>query len=297
MNAQAQRLRQLASRRAPRPTPPTWQAPVYVVASGKGGVGKSNVALNLALALAARGRRPLLVDADVGLGSVEVLCGVRLAGDVGAFLRGECGAVDVIEPGPGGLLLMAGGDALLDGAEFDRTAVARLLGGLAALPVPVDAVVIDLPAGLGRSVRCWLAAAPTVLLVLVPEPTSLTDAYAVCKVLARENPGARLWVLVNRARGEAEGRRAFQGLEAACRRFLGLAPELLAIVPEDAAVRRAVTAQRPVLLASPLAPASLALLQAADRLLGRPPAGPVGGVAAVFLRVAQRLRGGGGEGP
>lgn len=293
MNAQARRLRHLAAHRPATPLPATWRARTYVVASGKGGVGKSNLALNLALALAAAGRRPLLIDADVGLGSIEVLAGVRLPVTLGHFLRGECGPVDLVEPGPGGVLLMGGGDALLDGDGFDRPAVARLLTGLAALPAAVDDVLIDLPAGLGRAVRAWLGAAGDVLLVLVPEPTSLTDAYAVCKAVARDNPGVRLRVVVNRVGDPREGHEAFRRLEAACRRFLGLEPELLGLVPEDPAVRRCVAAQEPLLLRAPLAPAAVAVRRLAGRLAGTPSArAEPGGLAGLLLRVAGRLRGG-----
>lgn len=289
MNAQAERLRRLAAARRTTGLPAAWLARCHVVASGKGGVGKSNLALNLALALAAQGHRPLLVDADVGLGSIEVLCGLRLALDLGAFLRGECEAVDVIEPGPGGVLLCGGGTALLDGAEFDRDAVVRLLAGLAALPSPPDHVVIDLPAGLGQGVRSWLAAATRVLLVVTPEPTSLTDAYAVCKFIARDNPGARVAVIVNRAAREREGRACFVRLFTACRTFLGLEVELLGIVPEDPAVRRGVAQQRPFFLGAPLSPAAVAVLRMAQRLGGAPREPAAAGLAGVLLRVAGRF--------
>jgi len=262
---------------------------VLVVASGKGGVGKTNLAVNLAVVLQQQGQQVLIVDADVGLGNVETLCGMRCSLSLADFLAGDDMA-DVVEIGPAGILCAAGGTALDDAVGLARTDLERLLRALLDLARPPTRLIVDLPAGLGDPVRSCLAAAGDILLVTTSEPTALADAYSVVKATCRLNPTVRIHVVVNQARSTVEARRTFARLRAAAARWLGVHLAFGGMVPEDAAVRRAVREQVPFVVASPLAPASRAVRALAGQIQNRPTVGQ--GAAAFFARLSAAAPGG-----
>lgn len=225
---------------------------VIVVASGKGGVGKTWFAVSLAQALAMRGRRVALLDADTGLANADVQLGLAPRLDLGAVLAGKATLSDVLVAVPAGFYLLpgrSGSGALAEAGER----VLALPRGLAA---EFEEVVVDLGAGLGAAQRRMLAGADLPLLVATEEPTSLTDAYAVLKTLAADAPGAVPRLVVNMAASPAAGQRVHATLEAAARRFLGRGLDLLGVVRRDAKVPEAIRAQAPLLTRHPTSAAA-----------------------------------------
>ena len=235
---------------APRRAPVPPSAPVTVIGSGKGGVGKSLLAAMLAASHARCGRRTLLVDADHNLANLHVLLGVEPTRRLEEVARGLIGATDLMVQVDRHLWLLPGdsGSPTLQGAgPIDR---ARLYQRITAAYDPFDIVVVDAGAGLDGVVRACAVAASELMLVTMPEPAALTDAYAVAKVVHLQVPEVPVGVLVNRARTEAEGREAWSRIQTAGRRFLRRDFPLLAVVTEDPVLHDIVRAGRPLLAAT-----------------------------------------------
>ena len=229
---------------------------VIAVASGKGGVGKTWFAITLAQALAQHGRRVALLDADLGLANADVQLGLVPALDLGAVLAGRASAEEALVAHPAGFYLLAGRSGSGALAELAGPA----LGAAAALPRTLAArfedVVLDLGAGLGAAQRRLLAAADLPLVLATEEPTSLTDAYAVLKLLGQDAPQRAPRLVVNMATGAAAGLRVHAALEAATRRFLGRGLLLAGMVRRDAKVADAIRAQTPLLTRHPTSAAA-----------------------------------------
>ena len=302
MSDQAEGLRRLASalraspseRWGPRAAgacvaaPPeglhTRLARVLAVTSGKGGVGKTNLAVNLSLAFRELGQEVALVDADLGLANADLLLGVVPQWHLGDVLAGRCSVVEALQPAPGGVRLLAGASGLVELAHADAPTLRRLVGQLRILDRQVDVVVVDTGAGIGRQVLSLLGAAREVLVVVTPEPTSLTDAYSLIKVMAARRSAARWCVVVNMAAPGSEGLRVAERLADVVCRYLGIELTVLGSVPRDEAVGQAVLRQVPVLLAYPRSGAARAIRAVAARLLGLPSL-PSGGLSGALWRL------------
>ncbi|UPY37492.1 P-loop NTPase [Sediminicoccus sp. KRV36] len=215
-------------------------------ASGKGGVGKTCLAIGLTQALAEAGRRVALVDGDLGLANVDVQLGLDPPCDLGDVLAGRCPAAAALLPHAGGFAVLPGrsGSAALAGLD------GAALRGFAAMlrDLPLDWVVLDLGAGIGAAQRGLAAAADLLIVVATEEPTSLTDAYAVLKLHRRDAPEGKAGLLVNMA---AQPGRVHAALDAACRGFLGQGLPLLGAVRRDPRVPAAIRAQAPLLTRHP----------------------------------------------
>ncbi len=231
---------------------------LIAVTSGKGGAGKTVLSVNLALEFAGAGLRCLLVDLDPGLANVDVHLRLRATHTVFDVLRGEVSFEDALIEGPRGLTILPGG-TLEDqsGGDLVDGAPRQLFGALGRPAAGAEVVVIDCGAGLGPWVRRALVEADLNLVVTQPDPASVTDGYAVCKLAASLGARAFPALVVNRARTREEAFLTATRLRKVARRFLGLEPEFAGFLPESAAVTRSVRHQLPVLLASP--PAELAL--------------------------------------
>jgi flagellar biosynthesis protein FlhG len=269
---QAARLRELLAARQTeaqlRLNRPARRAQVIAVASGKGGVGKSNLALNLSLALRELGSEVLLMDADLGTANLDVLLGLRPIYTLGDLLSERIGIDQLLQEGPGGLRLLPGGSGLSHLANLSMAELRRLVGALRPLETAADFIVIDTGAGVSQAVTAFALAADQVLVVTTPEPTAMTDAYALMKALVRENPALLFRLVVNRAESVREAEQTAARVAATALQFLGTAVDLLPAVPEDRALVRAVKGQVPLLLAAPESPASVAIRRIARQLTG-----------------------------
>ena len=232
---------------------------IIAVASGKGGVGKTWLAITLAHVLARSGFRTLLVDGDLGLANVDVQLGLTPQGDLGEVVAGTRALAAAVTPHPGGFDLIAGRSGSLALAEADATAMAKILAGVRDAAASYDYVLLDLAAGVERAGRRMAVFADTLLVVATDDPTSLTDAYAVLKLYARDR-GARgrgeARIVVNQATSAASGQRTYAALARACAVFLGAAPPLAGVVRRDEQVRAAIRRQSPLLDRAPGCPAA-----------------------------------------
>jgi flagellar biosynthesis protein FlhG len=271
MEDQASRLRKLVAEMRTGKTGgriTTAIAPTRAIAvtSGKGGVGKTNIAANLALALAQRKQRVLLLDADLGLANVDIAMGLLPRYNLMHVLQGEMTLEEIIVIGPLGVSVIASGSGIRELANMTDEARARLLNSLASLKTSYDFLIIDTSAGLGRNVLGFVLAADEILIVTTPEPTALLDAYSMIKVVLLENPQARIRLVVNMVRDSAEAREVSDKLTVLVHRFLGAAISPLGYVVRDSRVGDAVREQNPLLMLFPQSPAARCIQSIAVQL-------------------------------
>lgn len=240
---------------------------VWCITSGKGGVGKTSLAVNLAFSLAHQGTRVLLVDGDLGLANVDVLLGLEVRVTVQDILdRGADPLTTVVSVHPclGVLPASSGFPEMANLGPEDQNFLGEILQTIGA---SFDYVLVDTAAGLGPAVLWFNNMAHSSLVVVTPDPTVLTDAYALIKVMSQQYQRRQFHVLVNCVQGEGEARQTFGALAKAATRFLDLRLDYLGAVPMDPAVRRAVRAQTSFLNQAPQSRASLALKKVAARLM------------------------------
>lgn len=259
---------------------------VLGIASGKGGVGKSALAVNLAIAAAASGASTLLIDGDLGLANADLLMGLVPGRDLGDVAEGRCGFEDAVAAGPGGLELLVVGGRVAAVAALERGLVGGAGDRLAERIGARALTLLDLGAGIGAGVLGLARHCDPVWLVATPEPTSLADAYTTARQLWERDPALALELIVNRASDRGAGERTHRALDRLTRRFLDRSLPLRAILPEDPAMVRAVARQVPVLLDAPQAPIArrirlLAESIVEERRAARPRAGAVFAPGAV----------------
>ncbi|UZD43182.1 MinD/ParA family protein [Selenomonas sputigena] len=244
-----------AAREAPessaaRPVPKEG-ARIIAVTSGKGGVGKSNLTVNLALAFLAEGKKTLVIDADLGMANVDVLLGTSSRYNLLNLLDEDVVLDDVILKGPYGLRYISGGSGMEQAGEFtpaERDLLEEKLTGCGEL---ADVILIDTGAGIGRNVLDFILAADEVILVTTPEPTAMTDAYAVMKAYSMYAAKPNMRLVVNRVYDEAEGLEVAEKLRKTAERFLHMEIQFLGAIYEDRTMIRAVRQQKPILEAYP----------------------------------------------
>jgi flagellar biosynthesis protein FlhG len=234
------------------PLPRTRAAPIFAVASGKGGVGKTWLSTMLAITYGRAGQRALLVDCDLGLANVDVQLGVRPTADVHAVVRGFLeldAAVTPILGGPGrsgGFDLIAGhsGSGALGAAKLED--VSRIANGLTRLAPHYDRIILDLAAGVDPTVLRFARAADRLILVTNEEPTALTDAYALVKLMHLQGAKIEPWVIVNMAENRSKGRRVFDQFAKACSEYLGVKAKFAGAITRDPRVPDSIRAQTPL---------------------------------------------------
>jgi len=241
-------------------------ARVLAVTSGKGGVGKTNIAANLAICLAGMNERVLLLDADISLANVDVVMDIRSKYDISHVINGHKRMEDIVQPGPNGVRVICGASGLDKLADLSESEQRHLLHHLSKLQQEADTIVVDTAAGISRSVVNFCLASDHVLVVTTPESTAMTDAYGMVKVLARKHYEGPISIVVNMARDVAEGKAAYQRIADVARRFLGRDLYFAAVLPKDDRLCSAVRARRPVVLAYPNAQISSSLAKLASRL-------------------------------
>ncbi|MEJ2509773.1 MAG: MinD/ParA family protein [Gammaproteobacteria bacterium] len=250
---------------------------VIAVASGKGGVGKTNVSVNLAMALANAGQRVMLMDADLGLGNIDVLLGIRPRYNLANVLSGDCTLEQSIVDGPGGLKIIPSSSGVQAMTMLSAAEHAGLIQAFSDLSYDFDVLLIDTAAGISGSVVSFSRAAQEVMLVVCDEPASIANAYALIKLLSREHGVYRVHILANMVQGPEHGRAVFQKLVETTDRFLDVPLDYLGYIPHDDHLKEAVQRQRSVVEAYPFSKAALAFQTLADRTSKWPlPAGAAG---------------------
>ncbi len=242
------------------------RASVVAITSGKGGVGKSNVAVNLAITLASAGKRVTLLDADLGLANADVLCNVDLRTNLSHVIARKKELRYVLVKAPGGFNLIGGASGLARMADLSDDDRQRLVDALGELEKQADIILIDTGAGISPNVLSFTRAADHVLVVTTPEPTAITDAYAVVKVMSRDGSERRVSLLVNQARSAAEGRVVHERIAKVAKQFLGVSVLDAGYVLVDDAVQTAVRRRTPFVLGAPNCPASRCIQKLAMRL-------------------------------
>jgi len=266
-------------------------SPVQVVAvtGGKGGVGKTTIAVNLAASLAARGKQVMLLDGDLGLANVDVFLGLTPRLTLADVLAGNCTLEEILLDAPQGFKVVPAASGIAQLAELDTLTHLGLVRAFGDVTAKVDIMVIDTAPGIAGSVLQFSQAAQQVLVVLCDEPASLTDAYALIKILSRDHGVKQFRVVVNQVRGRGMGQALFQRFERVATRFLSVDLDYVGEIPEDAFLRRSIREQRPVVSAYPSCPASVALKTLAQRADNWPVAdGPRGNVEFFVERLIRR---------
>ncbi len=233
------------------------------VASGKGGVGKSTVAVNLGMSLSMAGHDVMLLDADMGLANVDVLLGLAPSRHIGHLLDGECTLEDLLLAAPRGLQVIPGGSGARRLAQLDSNGHAAIIRAFDELARPPHYLLVDTAAGLTDSVAMFSAAADDVVLVVCDEPASITDAYALIKVLSRDFGVRRFRMVANMVRNEGEARQLHHKLTRVSDRFLDVVIDFSGWVPHDERLRQAIRRQSAVVDLWPSSRSGLAFKQLA----------------------------------
>ena len=237
------------------------------VTSGKGGVGKTNIAVNLAVCLGAARRRVTLVDLDVGLADADLLLNVQPPYNLSHVLSGERSVDEIAVDAPGEIRFVAGGSGIRALAEMDAGARIRLAGRVRPLSAGSEFVIYDCGAGVSANVRTFAEMADIVLVVTTSEPTALADAYAMIKMLTRDGYGGVVQLVVNMARARAEAQAVYRRVAGVAKRFLDFALADGGYVLQDTHVESAVRGRRPFVLSSPRCPSSMCMTALAVRLM------------------------------
>ena len=286
---QAEQLRIMKAGRQTRPL-----ARVITVTSGKGGVGKSNTSINLAIQFRRQGKRVVILDADFGLANIEIMFGAVPKHNLYDLIYQGKSIQEIITWGPMNVGFISGGSEISGMANLNREQLSYIIQNLAQLDAIADIIIVDTGAGIADAVLEFLVASGEILLVTTPEPTSITDSYSLLKALYRHpkfnEEETKVKLIANRVQKEEEVEILFHKLNTVVARYLKVPMIFLGSVPQDAFLSQAVMQQGPVSLQSPDAKSSLAYERIAGRLLGREESQrqPKRGIAAFFSHIISR---------
>ncbi len=286
---QAEQLRNIIKANSQLPL-----ARVITVTSGKGGVGKSNTAINLAVQLQKLGQRVVILDADFGLANIEIMFGAIPRHNLSDLIYQGMQMKDIITQGPMDIGFISGGSGIAGMANLNRDSLDYIVMKLRELDEMADIVIVDTGAGISDAVLEFLVASGEVLLVTTPEPTSITDSYSLIKALARHpkysSETTTVKVVANRVRGEQEAEQLFHKLETVVDKYLKIPIEYLGMVPQDEQLASAVMQQMPVSIENPGAKSAMAYEQLAAKLMNRETGKvqPRRGMAAFFTHIISR---------
>ncbi len=244
------------------------RAVAWAVTSGKGGVGKSTLSLNLGIALSAAGKRVLLVDADLGLANIDILLGIAPEYNLQDLLRGRASAFDVIVEGPESLSVLPAASGISEVDAWQTDDADRLSEELGRLERAFDLILIDTGAGISTKVTDFVLASDRAFIVATPEPTSIADAYAMVKVATSDRPDLPVGLLVNRAKSPREAHELHTKFEEITKRFLNIQIDRIGHVVEDLEIEHATRNQNPVVVSEPETEAARCLKKLGEELLG-----------------------------
>lgn len=265
---------------------------VISVTSGKGGVGKTNVVVNLAIALSKLGKRCLVLDADLGLGNVDILLGLTPAYNIGHVLRGEKTMADIVVDGPCGIKILPASSGVYELADLQpdaRLAIISHLETFCASSGGFDFMLIDTAAGISNNVLFFNIASREIIVVVTHEPTAITDAYALMKVLSQRHGERSFSLIVNSVKSKKEGLEVYRNISSAGDRFLNVSVDYLGSILHDDSVHKSVARQKAVVEAYPDCRASASFAELAVAVLEQtPPEGLKGGLQLFWRNVIMR---------
>jgi flagellar biosynthesis protein FlhG len=295
MRDQAEKLRELArgfqaTTKSPVIKQPESRARVITVTSGKGGVGKTNLTVNLALALANLGQKVLVIDADLGLANVEFVLGASPRYNLLNLLDDGYRLSDIVMDGPRGIKFMSGGSGIHQLANLADNQLQRIVNQVVLFDKWANIILIDTGAGLHRNVLSFVMAADEVIIITTPEPTAIADAYAVMKAYAAHHGRAPLRLVVNRVLEMDEGQTAVDKLGKVAQRFLGIGLTSLGFIYEDPNVLKAVKGQVPVMVAHPDSISARCIDHIAQKLLYGKEVNQPTGIKGFFSRFLDMMR-------
>lgn len=263
---QAENLRNMMRQEGPKK-----QAKIITITSGKGGVGKSNICLNLAIQLRKKGKKILLMDADFGLSNLEVLMGIRPKYNLADLMFADKEIEEIIATGPEGISFISGGSGVQELAQLDDRQICHLTNQLKILDQMFDIIFIDTGAGISSYILQFIYASQEVIVVTTPEPTSITDAYAILKIMSKQEAifsGCKpVQIIVNKVHTREKGKELYERFEKVIKQFLKIPVAFLGSVPYDDTLRKAVMNQEPVTLQYPVASSSKSFAKIASFLL------------------------------
>ena len=262
MADQAQNLRELVGK--------TQEIRVITITSGKGGVGKSSISVNLAVAMSRLGARVLVVDADFGLANVDVMLGVISKFDVSYFLRGEKALQEIIQLGHEGVRFISGGSGMNDLLNMDEERLAELLSVLVRLDAPIDLILIDTGAGINDKILQLVMASSETIIVITPEPTSILDSYALVKTIVKQDNSHPLHTIINKCENKEEAKRAQEGFIEVVGRHLGKNINPLGLIMYNHEVPMSIKRQVPITVSSPNCSTSREIASIARAILDLP---------------------------
>lgn len=253
------------------------------IASGKGGVGRTNIAANLAVAAAMEGRSVSVLDGDFGLSDINILLGLQTERNLSHVLNGDCDLEDVALTGPEGITVIPAGSGLVELTRLTDVQRAGVIEAFSSLKQAPDLLIVDTRAGICDNVCTFSRAVQEVLLVVCDEPTAIADARALTEVLHRDHGIHRFHVIANRVDDVSHGRKLFETFSNEVDRSVDAELRLLGIVPEDDYLRRAVREQKPVVRRFPMSKSALALRKLARSLRLMPAVTPLHGHVQFFV--------------
>lgn len=288
MSDQAEALRQLVKQYS---EPENQKKTRFLsVTSGKGGVGKSNFSLNFSLALQRLGMKVLVLDADIGMANIDVLMGTTSKYNLYHLIKNEKTIWDIISIGPEGLHYIAGGSGLLDLVRLTEQEIDRFGREILKLQGQYDYIIFDTGAGLSKETAQFITASDETIVVTTPEPTSITDAYALIKMVNSIEPDVNFRLVVNRSSDQQEGEMTANNIGSVTKRFLNIEVPVLGYIFDDSHVSKAVKKQVPLLMIFPDSEASQGIMTIAKDFLNIPHTSTSSGVKGFLHKLFRRTR-------
>ncbi|MFW6264560.1 MAG: MinD/ParA family protein [Bacillota bacterium] len=278
MNDQATNLRKKVAAKAK-------QTRIIAIASGKGGVGKSNITVNLGLALQEMGKKVLLLDADLGMANLDILLGLTPRYNLSHVLKGKCRFEEALLDGPGGIDILAGTSGVDDLINISSTEVKRLIEASSQMDNNYDIIIIDIGAGIHFSIINFIMACDEAVIVLTPEPTAIMDAYSLIKYLAKQKYKQKISLLINQISTTKEGSNVASRMKKVINDYLKLDIEIMGYIPYDDNVKQSVKQQTPFIISYPKSKAVDSLKSVASKMLNRAEEEDSPGMKAFVYRI------------